>query len=44
MKKMNENKKKLKKTSSASTENGFKDLYPEDKEIYLFLRGGFAAK
>jgi hypothetical protein len=25
-------------------EEGFMELNPEDKEIYLFLRGGFAAK
>jgi hypothetical protein len=36
---MKENKKR-----HNSSEEGFMELNQEDKEIYLFLRGGFAAK
>jgi hypothetical protein len=44
---MNENEKIMKKSLSCYTwqpEDGFMELNQEDKEIYLFLRGGFAAK
>jgi len=49
MKIMKENKKIIKKSLSCGTpynlpEEGFMELNQEDKEIYLFLRGGFAAK
>jgi len=46
---MKEKKKNMKQTLSCSTWNnsaqeGFMEMNQEDKEIYLFLRGGFAAK
>ncbi|VVB90855.1 Uncharacterised protein [uncultured archaeon] len=45
---MKENEKIMKKTLSGtwhnSPEEGFMELNQEDKEMYLFLRGGFAAK
>ncbi len=46
---MKEEKKITKKSLSCSTrhnppEGEFMELNQEDKEIYLFLRGGFAAK
>ena len=47
MKEMNENEKIMKKPVSYGTrqpEDGFMELNQEDKEMYLFLRGGFAAK
>ena len=31
-------------TNANSPEEGFMELNQEDKEMYLFLRGGFAAK
>ncbi len=49
MKAMKENEKTMKKYISRGTrhnspEEGFMELNQEDKEMYLFLRGGFAAK
>ncbi len=49
VKAMRENKKIMKKppfsgTRHNSPEEGLMELNQEDKEIYLFLRGGFAAK
>jgi hypothetical protein len=46
---MKENKKIMKNSLSCGTrhnspEEGFVELNQEDKEMYLFLRGGFAAK
>ena len=46
---MNENERIKKKSLSCgirnnSPEEGFIEMNKEDKEIYLFLRGGFAAK
>ncbi len=46
---MKENKKIMKKTPSCGTrhnspEEGLMELNQEDKEIYLFMRGGFTAK
>jgi hypothetical protein len=46
---MKENKQIMKKLLLCGTrhnpfEEGFMELNQEDKEIYLFLRGGFAAK
>ncbi len=47
---MNEKKQNMKKSLYCGTMNnspqdgGFMELNQEDKEIYLFLRGGFAAK
>jgi hypothetical protein len=46
---MKEKKQIMKKPLSCGTrhnphEEGFMELNQEDKEIYLFLRGGFAAK
>lgn len=43
---MNEKKQIMKKSLFCGTshEEGFMELNEEDKEIYLFLRGGFAAK
>jgi hypothetical protein len=49
VKAMKENKKIMKKPLSSGTrynlpEEGLVELNQEDKEMYLFLRGGFAAK
>ncbi len=49
VKEMNKNERIMKKPLSCGTwhnppEEGFIEMNPEDKEIYLFLRGGFAAK
>lgn len=47
VKEMNENEKIMKKpcgTRHNPPEEGFMELNQEDKEMYLFLRGGFAAK
>jgi len=44
---MNENEKIMKKSLYFGTlqpEDGFMELNQEDKEMYLFLRGGFGAK
>ncbi len=45
---MRENEKIMKKTLSGarhnSPEEGLMEFNQEDKEMYLFLRGGFAAK
>ena len=46
---MKEKKQTTKKSPSCDTWNnlsreGFMEMNPEDKDIYLFLRGGFAAK
>jgi len=46
---MKEKKQIMKKSHSCGTGNnssqeGFMEMNEEDKEIYLFLRGGFAAK
>ena len=46
---MNKNERIMKKSLSCGTgdnppEEGFIEMNQEDKEIYLFLRGGFAAK
>ncbi len=46
---MKENEKIMKNPLSCGTrynlsEEGFMELNQEDKEMYLFLRGGFAAK
>jgi len=47
VKEMNENEKIMKKSLYFGTqppEDGFMELNQEDKEMYLFLRGGFGAK
>ncbi len=49
VKEMNEKKQIMKKSLYYGTrhnppEEGFMELNQEDREIYLFLRGGFAAK
>ncbi len=49
VKEMNENEKIMKKSLYCGTrynppEEEFMELNQEDKEMYLFLRGGFAAK
>jgi hypothetical protein len=49
VKEMKEKKQMMKKFLSCGTMNnspqeGFMELNQEDKEIYLFLRGGFTAK
>ncbi len=49
VKAMRENEKIMKKTLFSGTqynspEEGLMELNQEDKEMYLFLRGGFAAK
>ncbi len=49
VKEMKENEKIMKKSLQCDTqfnlpEEGFPELNQEDKEMYLFLRGGFAAK
>ncbi|MCE8426103.1 MAG: hypothetical protein J5U17_10055 [Candidatus Methanoperedens sp.] len=46
---MKEKKQIMKKSLSCGAQNnssqeGFMEMNQEDKEIYLFLRGGFAAK
>ncbi len=45
---MKEKKQTMKTSLSCGTRNspqeGFTEIDQEDKEIYLFLRGGFAAK
>jgi hypothetical protein len=45
---MKDKKQIMKKSLSCGTryppEEGFMEINQEDKEIYLFLRGGFAAK
>lgn len=44
---MKENEKIMKKSLSCGRrqpEEGFTELDQEDKEMYLFLRGGFSAK
>jgi hypothetical protein len=45
---MKEKKQNIKKSLSCGTSynllEGFMELSQEDREIYLFLRGGFAAK
>lgn len=46
---MKEKKQNMKKSLSCGTrhnppEDGFTELNQEDKEMYLFLRGGFSAK
>ena len=46
---MKEKKQTTKKSLSCDTWNnlsqeGFMEMNPEDKDIYLYLRGGFAAK
>lgn len=46
-KEMNKNEKITRKSLSCykqQPEDGFMELNQEDKEMYLFLRGGFAAK
>jgi hypothetical protein len=49
IKEMNENEKIMKNPFSSGTQHNppeevFTELNQEDKEMYLFLRGGFAAK
>ncbi|HEX7575202.1 MAG TPA: hypothetical protein VF360_02405 [Candidatus Methanoperedens sp.] len=49
MKEKKQNKQNMKKSPSGdlwnnSSQEGFMEMNQEDKEIYLFLRGGFAAK
>lgn len=49
MKEKKQNKQNMKKSLSCDTWNnssqeGFMEMNQEDKEIYLFLRGGFTAK
>jgi hypothetical protein len=49
MKEKKQTKQNMKKSLSGdlwnnSSQEGFMEMNQEDKEIYLFLRGGFAAK